>query len=171
MGDGSYQMDLIMRHIVINNNIRWILLHYNISSFGNLTTFLQSAEEWYNWQHWGYNQFDEAFTARFYLYRDWLGSYGYVYEYFEVEIDPENWQAQVIKHMFEYTGIRIASLWYEGGRLVVDLAPAAVMRFDWGSTGGYARTRSLISSMLALPYVSEVQVLVGRQRGVCGQSF
>jgi hypothetical protein len=87
------------------------------------------------------------------------------------EIQPEGWQEQFIELMGRYAGIQIARLWYEGSRLVADLKPAGAVFFNWGSHGGHMRTRSLISSLASLPNVTEIEVLVGGQRGYAADHF
>jgi len=166
-------IELVLGYRVVDDEITWELLRYSIGGFVGFG----GADRGMNlWQLLQDDLFDESFTMRFYNHDD-----SEEYEYHDVEISPEDWQAQVISYMQVHTGILINDLWYEGdagsdsssetNRLIVDLMPAAVVPFDFGSTGSYARTRNLIDSLATLPDVTEIEVLAGGQRGVSGSHF
>jgi len=105
--------------------------------------------------------FTEPFTMQRYTYLDIPGPY----EVVDIVIFPEDWQAQVIEHM------GLADIWYEETRLVVDLAPASVVRFNWGSTGSAILGNNLLKSLATMPNVTEIVVLVGGQRGISADHF
>jgi len=166
----SYWVDLVMQYWVFGDEsieIIWELLRYNIHGVAGSGMWDGGKSAW-QWKQ--YDLFDESFTMRFYNHIDYS-----LYEYFDEEISPQDWQAQVISHMRVHTGIQISDLWYEGldgeSRLVVNLTPAASIRFNWGSTGGQMLVLTLIDSMSTLPNVMEIEVLVGGQRGVSADHF
>ena len=153
-----------LRSWTSGEEIRWALLEYFMGPF-NGPGPLDAGRSFWRWQ-WSGGRFDENFTMRFYRH-----SVLDVYEYFDEEIAYENWQEQVINHMLTHTGIRIADLWYEGTRLVVDLTPAGALPFNWGTTGSAMHGRSLRNSLATLPNVTEIETLVGGQRGVGTDHF
>ena len=93
------------------------------------------------------------------------------YHYFFEEIQSDIWHEEAIRLMRKHTGIRVKDMWYEGDRLVVDLFPVESIIFNWGSTGGWARTLSLVRSFASFPGVEEIEVLVGGAGGVRADHF
>jgi len=163
---GGGGIRLFFRYQTWQEDIRWILLEYVIGSIRG-PGFLDSENIMWRWPQ--ESLFDENFIIRFYSYDDiWPEPIG---DYTEQEISYYDWQYQVIKHMRAHKDIRIAGLWYEDSRLVVDITPASAVPFNWGSTGGAIRTRSFIDSLASLPNVFEIEVLVGGQRGVSADHF
>ena len=138
-------------------NSRWAMTSYwngIISGPGPL----DAGRSW--WRSDQARQFDENFTMRVYRFSDWN-----IYEYREVEIEYQDWQEQVRRL------VGAADLWYEGTRLIVDLSPAAAVPFNHGSTGSAVRGFSLINSLATLPNVTEIELLVGGQRGMSTEHF
>ena len=163
---GGGGIRLIFRYYVWQENISWVLLEYVI---GPITGpgFLEADRHIRQWQQG--ELFDENFTIRFYSYEDiWPEP---IRTYVEEEIEIGDWQNQVIEHMQTHKNIRIANLWYEGTRLVVDITPASAVPFNWGSFGGAIRIQSFISSLASMPNITEIEVLVGGQRGVSADHF
>jgi len=149
-----------------NRNISWNILSYGIGPIGGPRP-LDSGRSWWRWEQ--ERLFDESFTVRFYSYHEF--SPQPIYEYVDEEILPEDWQGQVISHMLTHNNIRLADLWYEGTRLVVDITPAGAVPFNWGSHGSGMRGLSLLTSLATLPGVTEIELLVGGQRGVYVDHF
>jgi len=150
-------LELIFQYWRIGDEIRWVLLEYAVNWVSG-PGFLDGGRSWWQLEQ---EEFEESFTVRFYRYEDYD-----IYEYFDEEISPQDWQRQVIDHMRAINGIRLADLWYEDYRLVADLTPAGAVPFNWGSTGGGLHTQMLINSLATMPNVTEIEVLVGGQRGV-----
>ena len=160
------RIQLTFRYWVWQDDIRWVLLEYSVGAIVGSGTFDGGHAVW-QWQQEG--MFDESFVMRFYSYEDiWPEPIG---EYAEQEIVPYNWQSQIIEHMRTHKDIRIINLWYEESRLVVDITPASAVPFNWGSFGGAVRSRALIDSLASMPNVTEVEILVGGQRGVSADHF
>ena len=153
---------LTFRYWIYEDEISWALINYSIGPFAG-PGFLDAGRTSWQWQE---PIFSENFRMRFYRHLD----FG-VYEYFDEEITHQNWQAQVIKHMRTHTDIQLADIWFEGSRLVADLTPAGALRFNWGTLGSEMHGRSLISSLATLPNVTEIEMLVGGQRGVSTDHF
>lgn len=156
-------INLTFRYWIWGDEIQWILLEYSIGPIcgpGRLDAG-RSA-----WQRQQADLFSENFEMRFFRFSDFND-----YEYFDAEIKYCNWQQQVISHMQTHSGIQVADLWYEESRIVVDLKPAGVVFFNWGSAGGTMRTLSLIESIATLPNITEIEILVGGQRGVGADHF
>jgi len=162
-----HDVRLVLRHHMDHEDkIQWILLEYGISGIGGPGFLDAGRSRWYFEQE---RLFNEAFTMRFYNHKDnWPEP---VYDYYDEEISPEGWRAQVIDHMKKHTGIQLSDIWYEESRLVADVIPASAIYFNWGSSGGGMRQRSLIDSLASMPNVSEIVVLVGGQRGVNADHF
>ena len=154
---------LTFRYWVWGDEIRWILLEYGIGPLYGPGK-LDAGRSMWQWQQ--ADLFSENFEMRFFRFSDFND-----YEYFDAEIEYHNWQQQVISHMQTHSGIQIADLWYEESRIVVDLKPAGVVFFNWGSFGGAMRKLSLIESIATLPNITEIEVLVGGQRGVGADHF
>jgi len=152
---------LTFRYWRVGAEIRWILLEYAIGPIVGPGP-LDAGRSLWQWEQ----EIEESFTMRFYNHQD-----DDDYEYSDKEISAQDWQLQVIDHMRAVNGIQLAGLWYEDGRLVADLTPAGALPFNWGSTGGYLRTRNLIDSLATMPNVTEIEVLVGGQRGVWADHF
>ena len=136
---------------------------------GSNELFHYDAGRWW----WRMMQYGESlplddFTLRIYPHPGAWYDFEY---YYELEVTAEMWEIQVIDSMRENTGIRIADMWFEETRLVVDLEHAEGILFNWGSSGGYFRTRSLIDSLATMPNVTEIIVLVGGLRGVGADHF
>lgn len=145
---------------------QWILLEYSVNWVRG-PGFLDNSH--WAWQHDNDERFDEAFTMRFYRHYDNFPEP--IYSYVEEEISPEGWQAQVVDHMLAHSDIRLANLWFEEDRLVVDLTPAGAMPFNWGSLGSAMHGRSLLDSLFTLPGAAEIEVLVGGQRNIITSHF
>jgi len=163
------RVQAIFRYFLQGDEIRWVFLEYNIGPISG-PGFLHSGRPF--WQHQQEEQeelFAESFVMQIYRGYDWNPDF--MYNIIEVEISPQDWRAQVKYNMNYYLNIQLADLWYEENRLVVDLTPATAIPFDWGSTGGAVRSFSLFNSMASLPNVTDVEVLVGGQRGVSGSHF
>ena len=164
----NHHVGLTFHYKIYKDEISWTLLRYSIGIVSG-PGILSSGRSWQG------ELFDENFTVRFFPLVDWGGEFwGATLDdipHFDEEISPYNWQEQIINHMMTHNGIRIADLWYEGYRLIVDLTPAATIFFDWGSTGGHSHVRALIDSLATLPNVTEIEVLVGGQRGVYANHF
>jgi hypothetical protein len=154
---------LTFRYNADGEEIRWTFIEYIIGPIAGPAN-LDGGKTWWQWQQT--DLFDENFTMRFFLHSEQN-----VYEYFDEEIAYQNWQEQVINHMLTHTGIRIAHLWYEESRVVVDLKPAGALPFNWGSHGSAMSGRSLIDSLATLPNITEIEILVGGQRGVSTEHF
>jgi len=88
-----------------------------------------------------------------------------------VEISSENWQGRIKAAIEQHRGIVIDDIWFEQDRLVVDLCPEDAVRFNWGTSGGYFRTRALIDSLATVPNVAEIVVLIAGERGVWADHF
>jgi len=147
---------------------QWTLLEYGMNGLRG-PGFLDAG--YWVWERDNEERFVEPFTMRFYRHYDnWPEPR---YSYVEEEILPENWQAQIVDNMLEHTGIRLANLWFERDLLVVNLTPAGAMPFDWGSTGSALRGSNLFDSLFSLHGVTEIEILVGGQRGLvsCHSSF
>jgi hypothetical protein len=130
---------------------------------------LDAGRSWWVWEQ--DMLFSENFIIRLYYYIDWINDV-LEYEYWDFEVEFEEWQAQAAEAILVYTGIEVADLWYEQGtRLIADLTPETAVFFNWGTHGGHMRTRSLISSLFSFPNVTEIEVLVGGQRGVWADHF
>ena len=164
-----YNISVILHRVAWRDEYIWELLSYNVNHVGGSAMPDGGRSAW-RWEQ--YYLFDESFTVRFFSFID---NWPLTYSYSDEEILPHNWQAQIIDHMKAHTNIQIAHLWYEsyhnGKRLVVDLTPAAAVQFNWGTTGSYLRGRTLIDSMLTLPNVTELEILVGGQRGFSADHF
>jgi len=156
---------LIFYYRSFGGEVQWFLLQYFLGPI-NGRGFLDAGRSRLQWTQ--QELFDENFAMRFYRYSQVYPEP--IYEYFDVEIEYEDWQAQVIYHMQAHTDIRLADLWYEGNRLVVDLTPAATIPFfsRW-SDGRHIRT--LITSISTMPDVTEIEVLVDGRRGIEGDGF
>jgi len=122
---------------------------------------------WQMWWEWEGLSLDD-FSLRIYPHEGAIHDFE---NYHEIEISSEYWEVQIIDAMREHTSIRIADLWFEETRLVVDLEHAEGFLFNWGSSGGYFRTRQLIDSLATVPNVTEIIVLVGGARGVSADHF
>ncbi|MCL2576057.1 MAG: hypothetical protein FWE33_06460 [Defluviitaleaceae bacterium] len=127
--------------------------------------------EWRNW--WGWQDFhpypiEGDFTMRIYSHP--MAEYDFE-NFAEIEISAENWEIQIIQAMQEFTFLVIDDLWFEETRLVVDLNPEAAVVFNWGTSGGYFRTRALLDSLATVPNVTEIIVLVGGERGLSADHF
>jgi len=162
LGNG---VKLFFRYRTWQGAIEWILLEYIVGPIHG-PGFLISRPWWASRQD---DMFDESFTMRFYRHWDYMD--GPLYDYFDEEILPADWQGQVIYHMQSHLGIQIADLWYEGSHLVVDLTPAGTVPFNWGSLGGSMLSNSLFHSLATLPNVTGVEVLVGGQRRFSADHF
>ena len=156
-------VELVFRHWMSGDERRWELIEYMIGPISGPGK-IDAGRSMGRW--WQSVLFDENFTIRIYRYTD-IDEYVYA----EVEISYYDWQEQVKYYMQAHNSIQVYDLWYEGNRLVVDLKPAGVMFFNWGSHGGYTRTRSLIESLATMPNVRELEILVGGQRGYIGDHF
>lgn len=162
----SNEVRLFFRYWLWGEEIQWVLMEYSVGGISG-PGFLDAGRSWWQWKQ--EDIFFESFTMRFYSHIDIYPELNFYY--FDEEVLPENWQGQVIGYMQRHAGIQLADLWFEGSRLVADLTPAAAMSFNWGSLGGSMRSRSLIDSLATLPYVTEIEVLVGGQRGVVADHF
>jgi hypothetical protein len=163
-----HRLELIFQYEILQDEVRWTFLSYNIGGVSG-PGILHSGRFWQG------DLFAENFIVRFFPLIDWGGEFwGATLDdipYFDEEISPYNWQEQIKNHMIAHNGIRIADLWYEGQRLIVDLTPAAAIFFDWGSSGSQSHLRALIDSLATLPNVAEIEVLVGGQRGISASHF
>jgi len=157
---------LTFTYRVSGGGISWRLIGYGIHAVGG-PGFLDAGRSLWRWEQ--ERLFDENFTMRFYRHSEF--SPEPIYGYTSVEIEYEDWQAQVIYHMQTHTDIRLADLWYEGNRLVVDLTPWGAVPFNWGSHGSAMRGLNLTTSLATLPNVEEIEVLVGGQRGFSVDHF
>jgi hypothetical protein len=164
--DAASDVLLTYRYFHRSDEIHWVLLQYAVNWVGGYG-FLDSGRSAWQWQQ--DEIFTESFTMRFYATEDINPDP--IYVYFDEEITPHNWQRQVIDHMRTHTGIRLADLWLEESRLVADLTPAAAVPFNHGSTGGAVYLHRLITSLSTLPNVTEIEVLVGGQRGMWADHF
>ena len=159
-------LQLIFHHRVLNDESRWVLLEYTLGPISG-PGFLDGGRLVWQWQQG--DLFDESFTVRFHRYDElWPEPTG---NYIDEVITPNGWQQQVKNHTLDHKGIRIINLWYEETRLVVDITPMCAIPFDHGSFGGTVRTRSFVDTLKTLPNVTEVEILVGGQRGVSGSHF
>ena len=110
---------------------------------------------------------DDQFTMRFYIHRDWDQHIA-----IEETISRGNWREEVPQLMRTHSRtIDIRDLWYEGDRLYVDLFPVAAAFFNWGTTGSWLLTQTLIDSLGTLPGVAEIMVLVGGESGHWADHF
>ena len=110
---------------------------------------------------------EDTTTMRFYIYHDWD-----IFDVIEETISREYWREEVPQLMRTHRRtIDIRDLWYEGSRLYVDLFPGPAIFFDWGSTGSWILTSTLIDSLGSLPGVAEIVVLVGGEAGHAGSHF
>jgi len=157
---------LLLRYSVWNERINWTLIEYTI---GPITGpgFLDAGRSAWQWQQG--ELFDGSFYMRFHIYEDInpepIGSY------VEETITPQDWQHQVRTLMCTHLDIQLVDIWYEGTRLVVDITPASAIPFNWGSTGGAVLTLTLINTLASMPNVTEIEVLVGGQRGMWADHF
>ena len=156
-------VELVFRHWVSGGEIRWDLIEYLIGPISGPGK-LDAGRSMGRWRQ--AELFEENFTIQIYRFSD-IDEYVYA----EVEIPYYDWQQQVKYSMQAHNSIQIYDLWYEDNRLVADLKPAGVVFFNWGSHGGYTRTRSLIESLASLPNVEEIEILVGGQRGYAADHF
>jgi len=160
--NSSESIRVVLEHREMwNDEMRWWLLYYEVgfisgsafSPFGNWEAALANE-----------NRFDESFEIRLYRF-DNVQEGQFVGEYFVKTIEPENWQKQIVCYMQAYMGVGLSGLWYEGDRLFVNLTPATANRVSYGSTAAITLQAMLLISMATLPGVSEIEVLVGGQRG------
>ena len=107
-------------------------------------------------------------VMRFYIYRDW----NEIEDIIEETISRENWREEVPRLMRTHRrAIDIRDLWYDGDRLYVDLFPAPAIFFNWGTTGSWILTQTLVDSLGSLPGVAEIVVLVGGEAGHWADHF
>jgi len=142
---------------------------YRVTGSDELFHYDAGRWHWRVWAEWEGGLSLDDFTIRIYSHP---GAWYDFETYIEIEVLAQDWAAQVIDAMREHAqGIRIADMWFEETRLVVDLEHAEGILFNWGSSGGYFRTRSLIDSLATIPNVTEVIVLVGGVRGLSADHF
>ncbi|MCL2620202.1 MAG: hypothetical protein FWD97_04620 [Defluviitaleaceae bacterium] len=164
----THDISITMRYTTHNDDIHWRLVEHNVSWVGGFGVIRAGRPK--SWERDFCERFSDGFTMRIYRHLDNGGTPG-IYEYYDVIISPDGWREQVIANMAEYLDIRLADLWFEGNRLIVDLTPATTIYFNWGSTGGHLRTQNLIRSLAGLPSVTEIEVLVSGRRGVEADHF
>ena len=158
----THDISITMRYTAHNDDIHWLLMEHNVSWVWEFWVIHAGRPE--SRERDFCERFSDSFTIQIYRHLDNVGTPG-IYEHYDVIISPEGWREQVIANMAEHLDIRLADLWFEGDRLIVDLTPATTIYFNWGSTGGHLRTQNLIRSLASLPSVTEIEVLVSGQRG------
>ena len=159
-------VELLFEYRFWGESIGVRLIYYRVAGFGAGYGFTEAGRPWRLQDH----MFEESFVMRAIRHDS---NFFEIESYVEVVIEPENWQAQVVAHFDEFLGIRLFDVWYErDGRLVADLAPLCIgAPWNWGSTGGRVSTLNIIESLATLPNVTEIEVLVGGQRGVEADHF
>ncbi|MCL2397696.1 MAG: hypothetical protein FWC93_06475 [Defluviitaleaceae bacterium] len=158
-------IDVIFAYLVFSDSSAyWHVVHYIADAGVRLATDGLRAETRQEWPIGG-----ESAIVRFVTFHDtWPEDY---FSYFYEEISGANWRDEAMRLMLEHTDIDVQNLWYEGSRLVVDLTLETSIPFNWGTTGGYLRTRNLIDSFASFPGVTEIEVLVDGVAGVSADRF
>ena len=93
--------------------------------------------------------------VRIYRHNDWDD-----YEYFEAAVSADNWSADMIALLHNYTGLRARDLWFDGSRLYVDFTFMDARIFNWGSFGSAMHVMTLLDSLATLPGVETIRVLI-----------
>jgi len=159
-------VELLFEYRLWGESISVRLIRYRVEGFGAGYGFMGAGRPWALQDL----MFEESFTIRAIRHDSNLFE---IESYVEAAIEADGWQAQVVAHFAQHLGVRLIDVWYErDGRLVADLAPLCIgAPWNWGSTGAWVSTLNVIESLATLPNVTEIEVLVGGQRGVEGDHF
>ena len=91
--------------------------------------------------------------------------------YVTEEICAENWAQEAAVLIRQSSGLDIRDIWYEGNRLFADLTPATALMFGYSGHAAIHYSAVLLASLASLPYVEEIEILVGGTRGIFIDGF
>jgi len=92
------------------------------------------------------------------------------HEYQTVNISSENMPA-VTNQNLGRAGIEVQNIYYEGSRLIVDLAPIMEQTMDHGSSGSLCKLHSMLYTFASFPGVKEIKILINGVEDIEGSHF